>query len=245
MDDQSSNTRWGKFSDAAEADLPEYRSLSGLAVVGFLLGLISALAIVHIGLSFVAAAASLCCVIALVRISAAPSEVSGRRLAIAGLVLAVFWTTCGLAREVTMQRLLDIHSREIAVHWFEYLKKGELEKAVELKNSAASRRPLNDKLWDHYLSSRQEYEGLQGIASNPEVRALLALGDRAQVRHYACSDIGSYDVEQIYAVTYDDQGTKKSFLVHINLIRTKFHDHDVSAWHVGDTRAPWTPDTPS
>ena len=187
MDDRSDNLSWGKFSDAAEAELPEYQSLSGFAVVGLLLGLLSSLAIVHIGLSFIGGAAVLCSVIALVRIAAAPSEISGRRLALSGLVLAVFMTTAGLAREMTERRLLNIHSREIAIQWFELLKKGEPEKALELTNSGTARRPLDGTLWKKYLSKQTDYEALQQFVAKPEVLALLNLGERAQVRHYTCA----------------------------------------------------------
>lgn len=245
MDDHTKSTRWGGFSDATEAELPEYRALSGLAVVGFLLALSSALSFVYLGLVFLGAAAALCCVIALIRISASPTELSGRRLAIAGLVLAVFWTASGLAREVTRQRLLDVHSRKFAIHWFDYLKKGEPQKAFELKSAGSTRRPLDDTLWDHFLSSRTEYEAIEEFVSKPEVRALLVLGDRAQVRHYAFDGAGSVDVAQIYAVTYEDHGTKKSFLVRLTLKRSRFPSHNVSAWQIGSTYAPWTPDASS
>jgi hypothetical protein len=245
MDDQSKLTRWGKFSDAAEAKLPEYRALSGLAVVGFLLGLFSVLAIVHISLSFVGAAAALCCLAALIRISASPSEISGRRLALAGFVLAVFWTTSGLAKELTRQRLLDAHSRAFAVHWFEYLKKGEPEKAFELRNAASARRPLDSKLLGHYLSSRMDYEGLEEFVAKPAVRALLTLGDRAQVSHYTFDGADAEKVGQVFAVTYDDHGTKKSFLVHMTLVRSHFPDYGTSAWQIDGSHAPWTPDAHS
>lgn len=243
MKDQFDTTRWGKFSDAAEPDLPEYRALSGLAVIGFLLGLLSALSMVHPTLSFIGAAAALCCVGALVRISASPSDISGRPLALAGLVLAVLWTTAGLANEATRQRLLDIHSRRFAVHWFEYLEKGEPAKACELGNSAISRRPLDDKLLDEYLASSNDYEGLKDFVARPEVRALLALKDRAQVRHYAFAGADSSHANQIYAVTYDEAGIKKSFLVRMALKRSKFVDRGLSAWQTNGTEAPWTPDS--
>ncbi len=245
MDDHTNTSRWGKFSDSAEAELPEYRALSGLAVIGFVMGLLSALALVHVGLSFIGAASALCCVIALTRISAAPSEISGRRLAIAGLVLAVFWPAAGLAREVTKQRLLDFHSRKFAVHWFEYLRKGELEKAFELNASAAARRRLDDTLLDQLLTSQSDYRKLQEFVSKPAVLALITLGDRAQVRHYAFDGAGFDYVDQIYAVTYDDDGTKKSFLVRLSMERSSFPKTGLSGWRVLGARAPWKLDASS
>lgn len=241
MNDRLDSTRWGKFSNADEGELPEYRALSGAAVLALILGLLSVLAIVHVGLSFIGGAAVLCSVIALVRISAAPSEVSGRGFAITGLILALFLTAAGVAREVTERRLLDHHSRELAVQWFEYLKEDEPEKALELNNSGASRRPLDEKLWDRYLTSKQEYEGLQEFVKKPEVRALLALGEQAEIRHYACLGASPGNVAQVYAVTYSEDDTKKTFFVRIDLARSVFLDAGTSAWRVASTRGPWQP----
>ncbi len=241
MDDQASVNRWGKFSDAAEAELPQYRALSGLAVLGFLLGLLSVLSIVHVGLAFVGALAAICCLVAMGRIAKAPSEMSGGRLALAGLLLAVFWTIAGSAREFTERCLVDIESRDFALQWFEYLKKGEPEKALEMASRPGSRRALNEKLKEQFLSSQGDYEELEQFVNKPEVRSLLALGDRAQVRHYACLDAGGGTASQVYAVTYDDHGTRKSFLVQINLVRSELPELGVYGWHIGGSDAPWVP----
>ena len=245
MDDRSDPTRWGKFSDAAEAELPEYQVLSGLAVTAFLLGLFSSLAIVHVSLSFIGGAAVLCSGIALVRISSAPSEMSGRGLAVAGLVLAVFMTAAGFARQGMVYRLADLQSRKLAVQWFEFLKAGQPQMALELKNYGASRRPLDENLWKHYLSSESAYETMKEFVASPEVLALLTLGERADVRHYLCLDARSERAAQVFAVTYTDDGVKKSFLVQINLTRATFPEFGTSAWRTGATQAPWSPDKSS
>lgn len=245
MDNRPNPTRWEKFSDSTEADLPEYRAISGLAVAGLLLALLSVLSMVHVTLCFVGGAAALCSIAALARVSASPSEISGRRLAVTGLVLAVFWTTAGLASYLTNQRLLDLHSRTFATLWFDYLKKGEPEKAFELNNRASVRRPLDGELWSRYLSSRDEYDGLREFVAAPEVRALLALGDRGEVRHYAFLGGNSESVTQVYAVTYEDSGTKKSFLVRVTLARAPYPDQGVFAWQTVSTTGPLNPDKQS
>lgn len=241
MNDQSNSSSWGKFSDSAEAELPEYRALSGLAVIGFLLGLASALAIVHVGLLFIGAAAVICSLVALARIAQLPSEISGRWLALAGIALALFWSAAGIARDLTQRRLLDLGSREFALQWFEYLKQGQPAKALEMGRPAGNRRPLGPELMDAFLSDEVEYESLQQFVGKPEVHALLALGDQAQVRHFACVDSSADFVSQVYAVTYDDHGHKKSFLVKMNLKRHEYPRHGVSAWQAASTDAPWTP----
>ncbi len=245
MDENLIGQRWGKFSDAAEAELPHYRALSGMAVLGFLLGLVSILSIVHVGLCFLGVLALICCVAALMKISKTPAEMSGRWLAVAGLVLAVFWTTAGSARELTQRYLLDTQSRQFGLQWFEYLKKGQFAAALELSNAAGGRSRLDDTLLDHYLSSQSDYELLRDFVSRPEVRALLTLKDRAQVRHYACISAGKDTATQVYAVTYDADGgskTRKTFLVKMRLIRSDYPEQGVFGWHTAGTEAPWKPD---
>jgi hypothetical protein len=242
MSDPSDETRWSRLSNAADADLSEYRALSGLAVVGFGLGLLSFVILLHLGLLFVAAAAVLFCTAALIRISAAPSETAGRGLAVAGLVLAVFWTASGVARVLTHQRLMDVRSREFAIRWFEFLKNDEPEKACELTGHLSARRPLDDLLWERYLSDEVEYERLEDFVGSPEIRALLALGNRAQVRHYAHDGTSNDTARQIFAVTYDDKGTKKSFLISVTVKRIELFERDLFGWTIEATGGPWDPD---
>ncbi len=239
MNDQSNPSSWGKFSDAAEAELPEYRALSGLAVIGFLLGLASALAIVHLGLLFIGAAAVICSLVALARIARLPGEVSGRWLALAGIILAVFWGTAGIAQDLTLRRLVDLGSRDFALQWFDYLKHGEPEKALEMAKPARNRRPLGEELMEAFLSDEVEYESLQEFVAKPEVRAMLALGNQAQIRHFTCLNSSKEYVSQVYAVTYDDHGSKKTFLVKIGLGRNEYPEHGISAWRTTSTEAPW------
>jgi hypothetical protein len=79
--------------------------------------------------------------------------------------------------------------------------------------------------------------------SSPDVRALLALKDRAEIRHYAFDGGDSTDAAQIYAVTYDEAGIKKTFLVRMALKRSSFPDRGLSAWQTSGTKTPWTPDS--
>jgi hypothetical protein len=64
---------------------------------------------------------------------------------------------------------------------------------------------------------------LEEYVASPVVRTLLELGSDAQVRYYenemAQTD-GRIDVvKDVYAVTYDDEGTKKTFLIQIEALR--------------------------
>jgi hypothetical protein len=242
MTEQEPKRSWGGFSDSQESEIPEYRTFSGLAVVGFVLGLLAFPAMAHLGMLFIAAAAVLVCSAALIRIGASPSNTSGRGLAIAGLLLAVFWSGAGIASRLTHGYLMDVRSRELLVAWFDYLADGEPAKALELRVPASSRQPLGDQLLDHYLSKRDSYETYTEYLERPEIRSLLHLGRGAQVRHYVCEAVTHDTAYQIYAVTYDDEGTKKTFFIQVTVARDELPEYGVSAWRIKSFDGPVTPD---
>lgn len=229
------------FTSPPQDEVPEYRPLCGLAVLGLILGLLSALAILHIGFGVVGAAAVLVAGVAMAQIARTPG-MAGRGLAIAGAVLAVFWTTAGWAKDMTHARLMDTESREFGLLWFDFLRKNEPVKAMELGGHPSGRRPLNARLIDHYLTSRESYESLQGFVGQPEVRSLLKLGDRATVRFYQCEGVADDRVNQVYAVTYEEGGVKKTFFVRLSIRRAILADKHLAGWYVDSSRGPIVPE---
>ncbi|MGI6415600.1 MAG: hypothetical protein ACOX1P_08030 [Thermoguttaceae bacterium] len=230
-----------RFAPPSEEEVLEYRPLCGLAVAGLILGLFSWLAILHIGFSVVALAAILAAVASMIRIARTPGMI-GRGLAVAGCFLAIFWTAAAWAKDMTHARLMDSQSREFGLLWFEFLRNNEPAKAMELGNHPAGRQPFNSTLIDYYLTDRDRYESFQGFVANPEVRALLKLGDQAQVRFYQAEDQDEERAVQVFAVTYEEGGAKKTFFVRLVLHRAILADKHVSGWYVEASRGPITPE---
>lgn len=241
MADRTDDSHSVRFTPPLEDEIPRYRPLCGLAVGGLILGLCSSLTILHIGFSVIGIAAILVAAAAMMRIARSPG-MAGRGLAVGGILLAVFWTTAAWAKDLTHARLMDTQSREFGLLWFEFLRKNEPEKAMELGTPPGGRRALNATLIDHYLTDRDNYESFQGFVSNHEVRALLKLGQRAQVRFYQAEDPSEERVTQVFAVTYEDRGVKKTFFVRLFLRRAFLADKHVSGWYVESSRGPIVPD---
>ena len=142
MVERTQESHEARFPPPSEGEILEYRPLCGLAVAGLILGLFSWLAILHIGFAVVGAAAILAALASMIRIARAPGMI-GRGLAVAGCVLAIFWTAAAWAKDLTHARLMDSQSREFALLWFEFLRDNEPAKAMELGNHPASRQPFN------------------------------------------------------------------------------------------------------
>ena len=74
---------------------------------------------------------------------------------------------------------------------------------------------------------------------SPLVRTLLALGPKAQVGFYRT--VGQShnndrdEVDQLYAVTYEEDGERKSFFVSVHLQRTKLSD-GAASWRIISTQ---------
>ena len=85
----------GFASTPVEADVARYRPFCGLAIVGLLVGLLSALAILDPLLWFLPVLGVVLSAVALRRVAAADPPLVGRTAAVAGLGLSVAFAVAG------------------------------------------------------------------------------------------------------------------------------------------------------
>lgn len=119
---------------AGSADLaePEYRSLSGLSVLGMLLGLASAAYLAAPMLVVLPVAAAAVCLLACRKVAANPEVLTGRGLALIGLAAALACLATGVARDAVTKWLLTSQSAPVAEAWLERVLAGEIEQAYLL-----------------------------------------------------------------------------------------------------------------
>ena len=119
--------------------------------------------------------------------------------------------------------------------WFDYIKEEQPQKAHQLTLPPHNRRPFNEALWSYYRNNPRPREALKNSVANPAVRALLALGPRARVQFYDTAGQSRGDqgdsVEQLYAVTYDEDGERKSFFIALRMSRAK-EDDGKAGWRI-------------
>ncbi len=224
------------LSDPQDAEVADYRAVSALAVVGLIAGLLAPVAWGHPLLLVVPLVGASLCGLALWRIAGNAPALIGRKAALVGLSLSVL---CGVAAPVdrlTYWHMLDAEAEQFARHWFEFLRHHQPEKALQLENYPDSRLPLDDGLADLYAADPQWRETLDQFLARPEVRALLRLGDKAEVRYYDTELRGRMRgverIEQVYAVTYNDAGRKTSFFIRLALQRETVRDKPGAYWWV-------------
>jgi hypothetical protein len=212
------------ITDSQDAEFAAYRALPSQAVVGLVLALLSPIAVLDPFFWAVPATGAFFSVWALRRIHRDPAALTGRKLAWFGLAVSVAVLVAVPSHWLNNRRLLRIEARDITSAWIRYVTHDEPQKAHHLTTPAQKRQPLDDQLWNYYRNEPKSRQALEGYVQIPLVRTLLALGPKASVRFYETTEQvheGPNDmVIDVYAVTYEDEGEKKSMLVEVPALRT-------------------------
>jgi hypothetical protein len=226
------------ITDSQDAELATYRALTSQAVVGLLFGLLAPLALLDPVLWAVPALGVFFSGWALRRIHRDPLALTGRKLAWAGLLLSLLLAAAAPTDCLICRRIVRNEARQFSALWLRCLTHDEPHKALQLTVSPQDRRPLDDHLWDYYRNNPRARRKLEDYVQLPLVHTLLALGPRAVVRFYETADQvqeGNNDlVELVYAVTYEEEGEKKSFFVVVQALRSKLADGK-AGWRIAQT----------
>ena len=217
------------ITDARDAEFAAYRPVAVQAIVGLLFGLLAPLALLGPAFWAVPAISLFFCNWALRRIKRDETALTGRKLAWVGLSLSLLCIVAAPTDWLVYRRAVRQEARQFSDLWFHYLAHGEPQKAHQLTMPPQARQPLGENLWNFYRHDPKARKGLEGYVQSPLVRTMLAFGpSRATVRFYETGNQAQDDnndlVELLYAVTYEEEGEKKSFFVDIEALRTKLPD---------------------
>ena len=109
----------------ADAEVVQYSAPSGLAIVGLLLGIASALGLVHPLGCILAVMGLVVSSLALRQIREAAGSLIGRKAALAGLGLSVLFATATAVEWISTRWLLEHEAEKVVQQWFEYFRRGE------------------------------------------------------------------------------------------------------------------------
>ena len=216
------------ITDHRDAELAEYRALAGQSVAGLIFGLLAPLALIDPLLWVFPLLGLLFSYWALRRIKNADPALTGRRLATVGLMVSLLFAVAAPAEWLAYHWKIRAEARHISAMWFDCIMQEQPHRAHQLSMAPQLRRPFDDRLWDYYRDNPRQREALKNYTANPAIRAMLALGPRARVRFYDTTAQGRDDtadhVEQLYAITYEEDGERKSFFVAVRMMREKDDD---------------------
>lgn len=155
----------------------EYRTLSGLAIISLVIGLVSPLcfgAPLLMAIPFFGVAVSL---IALRRIAMSDGVLAGRWAAIAGLVLCAVFAIAPFSRDLVLRSMRSHQAEDFGRQWLALVLSGRTEQAFRL--TVDSTRPQPPPEPGETKSKPTPYATFMAL---PAVKALAAAGAESDVR---------------------------------------------------------------
>jgi hypothetical protein len=226
----------------------DYHAISPPAVGSLILGLLSPVVLAGMLLWVIPAIGIGLALLALRSIRRSSGALTGRGVALTGLFLCTLFATAAPAQVLYARHSLAQAARPIVDAWFDFLRHGEPEKALQLTMPAAQRRELNDALWDYYGSAKENRDQLEGFVASPVPRFVLEQGEKCQARFYDANRVATSSsgdtIELIYAVTYPDGPGKKTFFVNVTVDRRPLKEGEVG-WRVATNGGGIHPDAPA
>lgn len=227
------------FSAAEEPQVENYRPLSGLAVTAILLGLLSPLGIVGQYALVLPILGTVVSVAALRRIRASEGELSGRRLALAGLTLSLFFGAWATTQLVGRRWLLSHEARRFCDQWLQLVQEDRTREAfqwtLEPERRVAPSIPL-DTIFDENEEARKALREFFYDAPFPADDQGSALRDFQYLRNQsiATDSTGEEMIFHRYRLTFEKDGKVETAETVLYVTRSLPSETGVIHWQVRD-----------
>ena len=171
--------------------LQRYRSLSGLAVLALLLGLLSVVALAHPAAWSIPLAAIVCAIIARRRIARRSDTLMGSSLATFGLVLALFFLSWAPVSFFTERWLISRDARGYGEEWLAAVFEGNLSRAYQATLPVRERQPEGTALEEYYENNPLRRAERDAYFNDGIPKQLATLGNE-----------GDFVFEQLVEITH-------------------------------------------
>ena len=160
----------------------------------------------------------------------------GRPLALLGLSLSLAFAVGGPTHHIWRQVWISQQSRSVGMKWLNYIMVGEAYKALEMTRPAEQRRLNDARLKMLYSEDELRRRQYAAFLDRKLVRTLRALSHEARRRHYQTEQIERLlnrdRITDVYAVTFFEDGERKTFFVMLLLERREDPTTAAGVWRV-------------
>jgi hypothetical protein len=171
------------LSSSFDSEVADYRSVSRLAVISILLGITSALALVHPVLWAVPVLAVCVALMALRQIERASGTLSGRTLAIVGMTAAVLFGVCAVSKFYGERYLLWRNGKQAADRWVEMMQRGQFRYAHQWGVAHLFRVPPGFPVDDYYKPGEDGEAEYDLFVSQQPIKTLMQLNEDDRLRY--------------------------------------------------------------
>jgi hypothetical protein len=228
----------------AEArQLGTYQALSGTALAGGLLGLLSPLALVNAVLWSVPLAGIGCSLIALRQTR--DRQVSGRGIAIFGLLMCAFFFACAATKFISSQRFRMQHAQQLADLWVELVRAGRLSEAHQWTILAGQRVERWDLVDAYYRENPDRDKERKKLFHSPGLRELAEWGSDCQVRMVNAVQVRNDSTHHEYHFDYQVVRDAQVVPIRLAAVRRRYTDIGMVTWNIDFVRDEPEPSTQS
>ncbi len=216
---------------SATEEISDYRSISAWAVVGTIAGAASFLSLAHPSLWLIPLFALACSVLALVKISLRPDLLFGRRLALLGIGLGIFFLICAPLRYYGERYLLERQAEDYFLAWISLVKDKRFGQAYQATLHPRYRQPDGTDIDLFYRDSPDDRVDQEEYFNFGVAKDLVALGPEVTVRLDATLAIlFQGNTQQItqrwFAYKSSDATGEPDLRLHVQVLRTADRDGD-------------------
>lgn len=227
-------------STATEPDLRNYQALSALALGALVIGIVSPVAWITPVLWIVPGLGVLLALIAMRAIARNADQLTGRKLAVGGLVLSLLFGSAAISQSLSRTWWLRGEAQQVVQIWFELLSKDEPAQAHRWMTTPQKRHADDDSLWSYYRNTADARAALESFVQEPATRFLLAHGSESKFRYWMSEGLGpAHDgadmVRLYYAVTRKTGGVDETFFLRFAL-RRDLGNPQLEAWTISEVR---------
>lgn len=197
----------------------EYRPLSVLCVVALLAGLASPLSLAHPLLVVVPLAAAVLALLALRSLATAAQPMTGQRLAVAGLCLAMLFFGWGIAKRLHHRAVVRASAREFAEDWLRVLAAGDRTRAHQLHVAREFRVDPHAPIEQLYETKEDAMSDMGSFFASPAIQKFLAAGSSVEFRFVEVTRQSQNQLADIVVLKYEIKGEER-FPMWITVRRT-------------------------
>jgi hypothetical protein len=194
-----------EYHDLESSD-ESYHSVSALAGVALVLGVLSPLAFAHELLWSVPIAGVALAIVALVQIDRSGGSLIGRKGAVIGLVLALFCGLGAMTQDATRRLWLTHRATQVAERFVQLMSEGKNVAAYQLWARPQFRAPASVPFEKFYSENPEAAKDYKSFQTHEIIKDLVALGARAEIVHLGTHWTDSDPANDFFMVFYHLSG---------------------------------------
>ncbi|MCP3690905.1 MAG: DUF4190 domain-containing protein [Planctomycetaceae bacterium] len=228
-----------EFYDRGEGlEGPGYRAVSRSAVLALLLGVSSMLAPVYIVFWIFPLATITVAILALRGINRIESNLTGRGLAVTGLLLALLFGSMAPARHYMRKTAVNQQAEQFAMRWFTLLQKGSIYTAHQLLMDPKRRLSTSLIPLEEYQNDVKLKDMIEQFVSDEPIKTLVEQKEQAiytlasQVSQ--SSHLQVITIKQVYHAQFQQDGSTRTIPLELSISCQYDKSSKRSYWTISD-----------